>query len=424
MPSHPGNSRLCAWRILRQWSPDGLYAEELVDRAAERDGLSGPNRALLNALVLAVLRNRTLLDAWITHLRDGGSLEDEVRDWLRLGLAQLFLLGIPEHAAVNETVALAGRARGLVNAILRRALRDRDSLQQLRRDAPPHVRYSLPDWLLTGWLKQHGAEAVELLGDWCNSPAPVYVRVNELHLRAAAAVADIPGAEPFTGPVSGWYKVPEPPRRELSTGICYAQDPSTGIAPFMLKAKPGMTVLDACAAPGGKTAILAQEMRNEGIIIATDSSAKRLDRLRDNLKRLGVTNTESHVHDWVNMPEPASWKTRFPDGFDRILLDVPCSNTGVLRRRVDARWRLQPGFFPNITSMQHDLLMRMLGLLKPGGRLVYSTCSIEPQENIQLVRAVVKEAPGWQLLEDKLLVPHKDGVDGAYAALIERTAGN
>ena len=393
-----------------------------MDRAAEQEGLSGPNRSLLHALVLAVLRHRTLLDAWIMHLRDGGSLEDDVREWLRLGLAQLFILGMPEHAAVNETVALAGRARGLVNAILRRAIREKDALHELRRTASPSVRHSLPAWLLDGWEKQFGAEVVESLGEWCNTPASVYVRVNELNPRAAAAVAALPGAEPFTSLVSGWFSVPDVPRRELSTGLCYAQDPSTGIAPLMLKAKPGMTVLDACAAPGGKTALLAQDMGNEGTIVATDSSAKRLERLRDNLSRLGVNIAECHVHDWINMPEPASWSTRFPDGFDRILLDVPCSNTGVLRRRVDARWRLQPGFFPIITATQHALLLRMLGLLKPGGRLVYSTCSIEPQENIQLVRAVLKEAAGWQLLEDKLLLPHRDGVDGAYAALIERTA--
>ena len=419
---HQGNSRLCAWRILRRWSPDGLYAEELVDRAAEQEGLSGPNRALLNALVLAVLRNRTLLDAWIMHLRDGGSLEDDVREWLRLGLAQLFLLGMPEHAAVNETVALAGRARGLVNAILRRALRERDALQELRRTAPPHVRHSMPEWLIADWIKRLGAEAAEALGEWCNSPAPVYVRVNELHKHAASAVAGLPGVEAYTGPVTGWYSVTDVPRRELTAGLCYAQDPSTGIAPLILKARPGMNVLDACAAPGGKTAILAQDMENAGIIIATDSSAKRLERLRDNMSRLGAVIVECQVHDWINMPEPASWRTRFPEGFDRILLDVPCSNTGVLRRRVDARWRLTPEFFASVTALQHALLMRMLGLLKVGGRLAYSTCSMEPQENINLVRAVLKEAPGWQLLEDKLILPHRDGVDGAYAALIERIA--
>ncbi len=422
MADWQANSRQCAWQILRRWSPQGLYAEEMVDRAAVQHALSGPNRSLLNALVLAVLRHRSLLDAWIDHLRDGGSLEDDAREWLRLGLVQLHILGMPDHAAVNETVALAGRAKGLVNAVLRRSLRERDTLQSLRRQLPPHIRHSLPEWLVQDWTQRHGTEGMEALGEWCNNPAPVFVRVNELHKRAASAVAAIPGAEPFAGPGPGWYRVPEPPRAELSAGLCYAQDPSTGFAPLMLKAKPGMTVLDACAAPGGKTAILAQDMANEGLIVATDSSAKRIERFRDNMSRLGVNIVESHVQDWEHNPEPAAFSQRFKDGFDRILLDVPCSNTGVLRRRVDARWRLQPDFFRLIAATQSALLMRMLGLLNPGGRLVYSTCSIEPQENIQLVRAVLKEAPGWTLLEDKLLLPHRDHVDGAYAALIERTA--
>ncbi len=416
------NSRLCAWQVLRRWSPEGTFAEDMVERMAVQQQLSGPNRSLLNAIVLAVLRNRTLLDAWIHFLREGASLEDDVREWLRIGLVQLHLMGLPEHAAVNETVALAGRARGLVNAVLRRSLRESDELQHLRRAAPPHVRYSLPEFLVQDWTQAHGTEAVEKLGEWCNTPAPIYVRVNDLHKHASAAVAAIPGAERFEGPVSGWYKVNEPPRAELTAGLCYVQDPSTGIAPVMLKVKPGRAVLDACAAPGGKAAMLAEHMENQGVLIATDSSAKRIERLRDNMARMGATVVETHIQDWEHHPEPASFRQRFGDGFDRILLDVPCSNTGVLRRRVDARWRLQPGFFSLIAVTQHDLLMRMLGLLKPGGRLVYSTCSIEARENIQLVRAVLKEAPGWQLLEDKLLLPHKDHVDGAYAALIERTA--
>ncbi len=414
------NSRLCAWQVLRRWSPQGTYAEDMVDRAATQHHLSGPNRALLNAIVLAVLRHRTLLDAWIDLLRNGGSLEDDAREWLRIGLVQLHLMGLPEHAAVHETVELAGRARGLVNAVLRRSLREKDTLFRFRRDAPPHVRHSLPLFLTQDWTQQHGTEGMEALGEWGNSPAPVYVRVNGLAKRANPAIAALPGAELFQGPVSGWYLVPEPPRDALTTGLCYAQDPSTGIAPQMLRAKPGHSVLDACAAPGGKSAILAEQMENSGTLIATDSSPKRLTRLRENMERLGATVVEPLLHDWEHQPEPPSFSQRFPDGFDRILLDVPCSNTGVLRRRVDARWRLTPDFFSRIGAVQYALLMRMLGLLKPGGRLVYSTCSIEPRENGQLVRAVLKEAPGWRLLEENLLLPHRDHTDGAYAALIER----
>jgi 16S rRNA (cytosine967-C5)-methyltransferase len=135
---------------------------------------------------------------------------------------------------------------------------------------------------------------------------------------------------------------------------------------------------------------------------------------------MGVNIVESHLQDWEKSSGPEWFRRRFPQGFDRILLDVPCSNTGVLRRRVDARWRLTPEFFPAISATQRALLQRMLALLKPGGRLVYSTCSIEPRENIEVVRDVVNNSAGGQLLEDKLLLPHRDHVDGAYAALIER----
>ncbi len=412
------NSRLTAWQILRRWSPQGTYAEDMVEREASRHNLSGPNRALLNAIVLAVLRHRTLLDLWIDHFRSSGSLEDDAREWLRTGLVQLHIMGMPEHAAVNETVALAGRARGLVNAVLRRSLRERDELQRLRRAAPPHVRHSMPEFLVREWSRRFTPDEVEALCEWGNAPAPICVRINPLAKRAP----DFSRARRLDGPVEGWFEVDDLPRAELAAGQCYAQDPSTGIAPRMLRAKPGHTVLDACAAPGGKAGILAADMENAGTIIATDSSAKRLERLRDNMARMSVSIVEPHLQDWEKHPEPAWFRERFQDGFDRILLDVPCSNTGVLRRRVDARWRLQPDFFTIITRVQHHLLLRMLALLKPGGRLVYSTCSIEPVENIQLVRAVIKEAPGWQLLEDKLLLPHRDHTDGAYAALIERTA--
>jgi 16S rRNA (cytosine967-C5)-methyltransferase len=210
-----------------------VYAEDLVDRAAQRAGLSGPNRGLVFALVMAVLRHETLLDYWIGHLRDG-KLDDGARVWLRIGLAQLFVMGMAPHAAVNETVEQAGRARGLVNAVLRRALREEAGLKAMREGAPASVRHSLPEFLAAKWEQRWGAEALEKLGEWNNTPAPVFVRVNGLHAKAGAAVAALPGAEPVEG-YPGWYLVPEPPVRELQAGNCYAQDPSTGIAPLILQ---------------------------------------------------------------------------------------------------------------------------------------------------------------------------------------------
>ena len=419
MENSSDNPRVVAFRVLSSWTPGGVYAEDLVDRAAQRAGLSGPNRGLVFALVMAVLRHETLLDYWIGHLRDG-KLDDGARVWLRIGLAQLFVMGMAPHAAVNETVEQAGRARGLVNAVLRRALREEAGLKAMREHAPASVRHSLPEFLAAKWEQRWGAEALETLGEWNNTPAPVFVRVNGLHAKAGAAVAALPGAEPVEG-YPGWYLVPEPPVRELQAGNCYAQDPSTGIAPLLLRPQPGDVVLDACAAPGGKTAMLGEMMGNRGTLVATDNAAKRLERLKDNMTRMGVT-VETMVHDWEHREAPASLRARFPEGFDRILLDVPCSNTGVLRRRVDVRWRLTPDYTVIVNRTQTAMLARLLGLLKPGGRLVYSTCSIEPDENALLVKGVLRGMPGYQKLEERLLLPHRDGTDGAYAALIERSA--
>lgn len=420
-PAGQANARLLAWKVLRRWKPDGAYAEDLVDQSAIRHSLSAPNRGLLNALVMAVLRHRSLLDAWIDHLRGGGALDPETREWLRLGLAQCLLLELPEHAAVHETVELAGRARNLVNAILRRALREREALEKVKREAPPHVRHSLPEFLAAKWRRQFGADGLEKLGEWCNAPAPIFVRANGLAPKAAEKLAALPTLTP-SEEHEGFFLCEELPRRELTAGLCYAQDPSTAAAPRALAPKPGEDVLDACAAPGGKTCLLAELMENSGRLVATDAAPARLERLRSNLSRMNVAIAEVFVHDWEKEPPPASWRQRFPEGFHRILLDVPCSNTGVLRRRVDARWRLRPEFLTEIAERQRTLLRNLLPLLRPGGRLVYSTCSIEPEENAELVRQTLADMPGWRQLHAVKLLPHVNGTDGAFASLIERIA--
>jgi len=415
------NPRLLAWQILRAWQPEGVYADEMIDHTARRHALSPPNRAFLNALVLAVLRHRTLLDGWIDHLRDGGKLDHDTRGWLRLGLVQCLILGLPEHAAVHETVDLAGRGRGLVNAVLRRALRERAALEQLRDTAPPDIRFSLPEFLLERWTKRYHPAGMEALATWCNTPAPIIVRANELIPGSTARLAAIPGNTALEEH-PGFFLCADLPRESLASGGCYAQDPATAAAPLLLAPGPGHDVLDACAAPGGKAALLAQMMGNEGHLVATDAAPKRLERLRANLSRLHVKNTETLVHDWETTPPPASWRQRFPEGFHRILLDTPCSNTGVIRRRVDVRWRLQPDFLAEIVQRQERLLSVLLPLLRPGGRLAYSTCSIEPEENENIVKAVLTKLPGYRQLQTRSLVPHLSGTDGAWVSLIERVA--
>ena len=206
-------------------------------------------------------------------------------------------------------------------------------------------------------------------------------------------------------------KVRQVPFLWIVEGLCYVQDPSTLMAVDLLAPQPGDTVLDACAAPGGKTSYMAELMQNEGRITACDSSRPRLERLRENLSRLSVANTELRRIDWLTRPIPFE-----PESFDRILVDAPCSNTGVIRRRVDVRWRLTPADFEQMPSRQRRILDAVFPLLKPGGTLVYSTCSLEPEENEQVAEAAAREIPGIKLVEMRRRQPQCDAIDGAFAA--------
>ncbi len=419
MPSR--NVRRAAVSALQAWARGHLYAESLIDRHARRAHLSTADRALLNGIVLGVLRNRRLLDHWIARLRRG-RLDRETRDILRVGLCQLLLLDLPEHAAVNESVSCArSAARGLVNAVLRRAAAARQRLLAEAESLDPPVRYSHPDWLWKAWRRRWGSAAAAALLAWNNRPAPVFLRENplagavpflprlaeELSLTLAAC-ENAPGFHRLDGPIpSSW----------IEHGLVYAQDPSTRHAVELLAPRPGETVLDACAAPGGKAALIAAAMHDDGRLLCTDGNERRLPRLEENLRRLRVTIAETTPVDWTN-PPPAGWRRRF----DAILLDVPCSNTGVLRRRVDARWRLAPDRIEELQVLQSRLLDNALPCLKPGGRLVYSTCSLEPGENQQQIEHFLGRHRGLDLARSVEVTPMRHHTDGAYAALVTRNS--
>jgi 16S rRNA (cytosine967-C5)-methyltransferase len=184
----------------------------------------------------------------------------------------------------------------------------------------------------------------------------------------------------------------------------------------LLDPKPGEKTLDACAAPGGKTTYLAQLMQNRGLIIACDRDRKRLQILKDNIGRLGTTIVRAIRHDWARDDPPEEILSIAP--FDRVLLDAPCTNTGVMRRRIDVRWRLRPEDFSRMSNEQLNIARAVIGLLKPDGTLVYSTCSLEPEENEQVVRRLLAEPPALGLEAEKESLPFRDGFDGAYAAKI------
>lgn len=408
--SAAANVRQLALETLLECEHGEAYAHDLIDRHAKRHGLEHRDTAFMQTLVFCVLRNMSLLDTWLDELCDNKRLETRIHWLLRLGVAQILLLEMPAHAAVNETVNLAeGKPRGLVNAVLRRAEREKAALQRMADRLPLHDRFSHPEWLVDRWKKQFGDEATAKLCEWNQQPADTYIRINRLHPEPldAAATANLALT---THP--DFFRVDQPPREWLAGGKCYVQDPSTALACELLDPQPGENVLDACAAPGGKTAYLAQLMRNRGRIIACDASPRRVQRLRENLERLRVTVAETPLVDWSQSGAGAFGGLQF----DRILVDAPCSNTGVMRRRVDVRWRLEPWTFKEMAQQQTAILEKLLPLLKPGGTLVYSTCSIDREENEDVVDSLKRTHRGIKLVESEATLPWKDQIDGAFAA--------
>jgi 16S rRNA (cytosine967-C5)-methyltransferase len=323
-------------------------------------------------------------------------------------LCQILILGLPDHAAVNETVE-AGKAsvRGLINAVLRRAVLSRKRLMDEVAELPPAVALSHPDWLFNRWKSAFGKKDAIALMEWNNRPAETFLRINPL-----APAGDVSGV-PVDG-APGFHRVEgQPDAALLSAGAIYIQDPATRHAVELLDPQPGERILDACAAPGGKAFLIAAAMGSADGLVCTDSNEKRLPRLRENLQRLHAGQAGVSVHDWTK-PAPAEWH----GVFDGILLDVPCSNTGVIRRRVDVRWRLQAPDIVRIAATQRRILENALPCLKPGGRLVYSTCSIEREENQEQVEAFLTDHPQCAADGTREALPFRDHSDGAFAARI------
>jgi 16S rRNA (cytosine967-C5)-methyltransferase len=409
-------SRALAVRALTLWRNRGGFAEKIADRVLAESGASAPDRAFALELFYGVLRNLTLLDFWIAQLR-AGSVEKQARDLLRLGLFQVLLLDTPPHAAVFETVKLARQhTRGLINAILRGALRERSRLTYLAKSQPPHVRWSEPQFLVENWSRRFGVEETLELCKWNNEPAPIYARINRLKTSAAAFLERYPSTQLL--PESENFVALSNLAPAATSGDCYVQDPSTAIACELLRPKPAESVLDACAAPGGKTSYLAELMSNQGLLIAADRDEARLDRLRGNLRRLEVTNVRALVCDWTD--ENSVRATGLPErSFDKILIDAPCTNTGVMRRRIDVRWRLRPDDLVRMPRQQLAILRSVARFLKPGGSLVYSSCSLESEENKELVQKFLENTPDFSLTSQEESLPFRDRKDGAFAARLE-----
>ncbi|MGH7982509.1 MAG: transcription antitermination factor NusB [Candidatus Udaeobacter sp.] len=413
------SARQIALQALRLWRKQKRFADSIIAGLFANTDLTSSDRAFALELFYGVLRNLTLLDFWTACLR-ASRVESDLRDILRLGLYQLFLLKTAKHAAVHATVELTPkRQRPIINAMLRAAVRQADELLA-RVDAQPlFVRKSHPQFLVERWQQHFCAEHAEKLCEWNNLPAPVYARINLLRIDRTEFLRAYPRSRPVRDKPN-FVEVSSLPSDALERGHCYIQDPSTTIACQSLDPKPGERILDACAAPGGKTGYVAQLMENLGTIVACDRDLERLEMLKENMGRLGVGIVQTLGHDWTHGCVPPEIASVAP--FDCILIDAPCTNTGVMRRRVDLKWRLGRTDFDRMQRRQIEIVRALIPLLKPKGALVYSTCSLEPEENEGVVRRILEETPILRLEAERDSLPFRDGLDGAFVAKLVRAA--
>jgi 16S rRNA (cytosine967-C5)-methyltransferase len=461
------NPRRQALEIISQaLSPTGkAFARELLDERFSRAPMKPEDRRLTADLTYGVIRRLATLDAVLAaySTRPLDELDPVVRQVLRLGVYQmLFLERVPQHAIVDESVRLAratgkSRATGFVNAVLRslgRELRfvaepDPAQPQQSfelqpgyalakpgracvlgRKVLPPPAEsaaylaavLSFPVGLMRRWLARYGTSRARELCRIANEPPPLFIRPNTLRTSPEQLIESLRAEQVEARPSATARTLLLPSRtrvaqlRAFREGLFQVQDDSSAaVAPFV-GPQPGENVLDLCAAPGGKACHMAELMRNQGVIAAVDDSARRLERLVENVQRLDlriIATVES---------EGANFARQHPGKFDRVLLDAPCSNTGVLRRRVEARWRFSDAAVAELAAQQRALLEAALHCLRPGGTLVYSTCSVEPEENAQLVAAALRSAPGFRLESQEEFLPAHEGGDGLFMARIIRSA--
>ena len=424
------NPRQIAARILGQRRVNGLFIEDLLEIALAGAPLSPVDSGLCQEIVYGVVRWQAALDWLIARKTGGREQKPALQNLLRLGLYQIFWLDrIPDHAAVHETVELAkqggfGPQAGFVNAVLRGYLREAAETKQLLSElkiSNPASGHSHPQWLVEKWQKQFGDERTQQLLEWNNTPPKTFGRVNSLKTDAVRLVEKWREENvEYDFVRRDWLEEnfvfelkSHPPLHSLPSfrdGWFYIQDPSTLLAVRELGAQPGETILDLCAAPGGKATLIAQLMNNEGRIVAQDVSEDRMKLIQENCARLGVVNVEAVSN--------SSFFILY-SSFDRVLVDAPCSNTGVMRRRVDLRWRISPEEIARLRQTQLDLLQLAATKLKSGGILVYSTCSLEPEENSEIVNEFLREHQNFKLEKECQLLPFADIVDGAYVARLK-----
>lgn len=439
-------ARRAAFDILCRVEAEGAYASVLIARLPESD-LSREDRSLAQEIALGVLRRQRLLDYFIERYsrRAPARLDLSVLIALRMGLYQLrYLTRIPQHAAVNESVNLVKMARhasaaGMVNAVLRSATRRMDELPAAEISDPVEklsIELSHTPWMIERWMKSFGDESARALALANNEPPPLAFRINTLRADVDETLAQLQDAGLSLRPsnlANGAFVVESGTASSLAQaadqGVVYIQDEASQLVSLLLAPEVGEHVLDLCAAPGSKSSHIAALAEGKAWVVACDLHPHRLATLGATCRKLGIDSIDRVALDaTIALPFAESAAT-----FDRILIDAPCSGTGTLRRNPEIKWRLDPGAIERLADVQLRLLERATDVLRRGGRLVYSTCSVEREENEDVIRRFIERGAPYRLLRPEARAdlitadgfvrtfPYRDGADGFFAAVLEKT---
>jgi 16S rRNA (cytosine967-C5)-methyltransferase len=451
-------ARRVAAAVLRRVERNGAYADRALAAEATRAGLDARERAFATQLAYGAVQRRRTLDHVIAACagRPVEQLDAPVRDALRLGVLQLlFLDGVAPHAAVDQSVELAKAAGGpgfkLVNAVLRRAGREGTALLAALDDATPAgaaVRHSVPDWIAELWWDALGADEARALLASVNEPAESAVRVNTLAADPAAVAAELaergvatrPAPDPLAAPPAGpppaspHAPPPAPSGADAATipegmlldapldlagdplwraGALVAQSRAAMSAARLLDPAPGVRVLDLCAAPGGKATHLAALVGRGGELVAVERNPRRAAALQRVVERLRAGSI-------VRVQTGDAAEPRDDGPFDAVLVDPPCSGLGTLQGRPDLRWRARPEAIDELAELQLRILATGAAALKPGGALVYCTCTISPAENEQVVERFLAGDARFVLERSAQTLPHRDATDGFFFARLRR----
>ena len=433
-----------AVKILNRIERSDAYLDRLVDAELRAQDMNELDKGLMTEIVTGTVRWKAKLDWVLTGFFHGNftKAETNIKNALRVAVYQiLFLDKVPHSAAVNESVEFIKRLRGqkvgdLVNAVLRNILRNIENIRypDINENQIQHLSVieSHPQWIVRRWVSRFGIDESKQLLMANNRRPDLTLRVNRLKIDFNYFLSKLDGHQiQFSrSPYLDFFV-----RVKHMTGIggsemyrqgfFVVQDESAGLVIQLLDPQPGERVLDLCAAPGGKTTFIGELMRNEGEIVAVDRYETRLNLVKSACQRLGLANVHVITADASEIQTAPA---------DRVLIDAPCSGLGVLAKKPDAKWKREPEDLPNLVAIQRSILANAAALVKPGGILVYSTCTTEPEENIEVISAFLSDHPEFQIESASQFVnpqlvhpdgyvetfPHRHGMDGSFAVRLRK----